>query len=225
MDPASTDVAVFPPFPFLRDVHKAVEKSSAGIKVGAQTSYFELKGAFTGAVSAPMLKSVDCTYVLVGHSERRSIFKEVDQDLNLMIQRIQEHGMIPVLCIGESKEEYELGLNEAICTAQMAKDLKGMSAESVSKLVVAYEPVWAIGTGLTASPAIAQSVHAAIRGWLRNTYGSEVAEAVRILYGGSVTPETIDELMQQPDIDGALVGGASLTAKSFARIVAFNRVK
>ena len=215
---------MFPPFPFIRDVQKAVARSAAGIKVGAQTSFYELKGAYTGAVSAPMLKSVDCSYVLVGHSERRSIFKEVDSDLNLIVQRIQEHDMTPVLCIGESKEEYELGLNEAVCTSQMAKDLKGISADKVKKLVIAYEPVWAIGTGLTASPAVAQSVHAAIRGWLRNTYGADVADAVRILYGGSVTPETVDELMQQPDIDGALVGGASLTAKSFARIVAFNRV-
>jgi triosephosphate isomerase len=183
-----------------------------------------MKGAYTGAVSAPMLKSVDCTYVLVGHSERRKIFTELDGDINHIVERVQESNMTPILCIGESKEEYELGLNEAICTSQMAKDLKGLTSEQVSKLIIAYEPVWAIGTGLTASPAVAQAVHAAIRGWLRKTYGDVVANTVRILYGGSVTAETVDELMAQPDIDGALVGGASLTAKSFARIAMFNRI-
>lgn len=201
-----------------------IEKSPAGIKLGAQTSFYENKGAYTGAVSAPMLKSVDCTYVLVGHSERRSVFVEQDGDINHIVERVQESNMTPILCIGESKEEYELGLNEAICTSQMAKDLKGLTAEQVSNIVVAYEPVWAIGTGLTASPAVAQSVHAAIRAWIRKTYGNDVAEKVRILYGGSVTPDTVDELMAQPDIDGALVGGASLTAKSFARIAMFNRI-
>lgn len=130
--------------------------------------------------------------------------------------------MTPILCIGESKEEYELGLNEAVCTSQLAKSLKGFSGEQVSTMVVAYEPVWAIGTGLSATPEVAQSVHAAIRAWLSKTYGDSVAEKVRILYGGSVTPETVDELMKKPDIDGALVGGASLAAKSFARIVQFN---
>jgi triosephosphate isomerase len=202
---------------------QVIEKSPA-ITLGAQTSFYENKGAYTGAVSAPMLKSVGCTYVLVGHSERRKIFTELDGDLNHVVERVQESSMIPILCIGESKEEYELGLNEAICTAQLAKDLKGLTPEQVAKIIIAYEPVWAIGTGLSASPAVAQSVHAAIRGWLRKTYGPVVADTVRILYGGSVTGETVDELMAQADIDGALVGGAALTSKSFARIAMYNRV-
>lgn len=130
--------------------------------------------------------------------------------------------MIPILCIGETKEEYELGLNEEICTLQLSKDLKGLTPEQVSKIVIAYEPVWAIGTGLSATPEIAQSVHFAIRNWLRKAYGNDVAEAVRIQYGGSVTADTVDELMRCPDIDGALVGGASLVAKSFARIAMYN---
>jgi triosephosphate isomerase (TIM) len=183
----------------------------------------------------------------VGHSERRAIFKEFDGDINHVVERIQEAGMVPILCVGETKEEYELGLNEEVCTLQLSKDLKGLTKEQVSKLgigsiqfvheistirtahqsrlrprsVIAYEPVWAIGTGLSATPAIAQSVHSAIRKWLRRQYGNEVAEVVRIQYGGSVTADTVDELMKCPDIDGALVGGASLTAKSFARIAMY----
>lgn len=138
-----------------------------------------------------------------------------------VIEKLQENGVTPVLCIGETKEEYELGLNEEICTLQLSKDLKGLTPEKVSKLVLAYEPVWAIGTGLSATPEIAQGVHFAIRKWLRRMYGNDVAEMVRIQYGGSVTPETVDELMKCPDIDGALVGGASLKAASFSKISMF----
>jgi len=222
IDPKKAEVCLIPPFPFLRDVGKVIEKSPQNIKLGAQNCFYETKGAFTGAVSAGMLKSVGCTYSLVGHSERRKIFSELDGDINHVIERLQESNVTPILCIGETKEEYELGLNEEICTLQLCKDLKGLTPEKVSKIVVAYEPVWAIGTGLSATPEIAQSVHYAIRKWLRRQYGDDVAEMVRIQYGGSVTPETVDELMKCPDIDGALVGGASLVAKSFARIAMFN---
>lgn len=211
---------VCPPFPFLSAVNQAIGGSN--VKLGSQNCFYELKGAFTGAVSAPMIKSVGCTYSLVGHSERRKIFKEEDGDINHVIERLQENDITPILCIGETKEEYELGLNEEICTLQLCKDLKGLTPEKVSKLVLAYEPVWAIGTGLSATPEIAQGVHFAIRKWLRKNYGNDVAEMVRIQYGGSVTPETVDELMRCPDIDGALVGGASLKAKDFARIAMFN---
>lgn len=219
IDHDKVEVAVIPPYVFLTEVLNVIKNS--GIKLGAQNAFYENKGAFTGAISAPMLKSVGCTYVLVGHSERRAIFSELDGEINRIVERIQESGMTPVLCIGETKEEYELGLNEEICTLQLSKDLKGLKPEQVKNLVIAYEPVWAIGTGLSATPAIAQSVHAAIRKWLKKTYGNDVAESVRIQYGGSVTPDTVDELMKCPDIDGALVGGASLTAKSFARIAKF----
>lgn len=169
-----------------------------------------------------MLASLGTTYCLAGHSERRKIFLENDHEINLTVKKIYESGMTPILCIGETKEEYELGLNEEICTIQLARNLKDITPEAVSKLVVAYEPVWAIGTGLTASPEIAQGVHFAIRKWLRKVYGNDVAELVRIQYGGSVTAENVDILMRCPDIDGALVGGASLTAPSFARIINFN---
>ena len=219
MDTREVEVVVVPPYPFLTDVKRIIE--GKGITLGAQNAFSENKGAFTGAVSAPMLKSVGCEYILVGHSERRAIFNDSDGEINHIVEKILEADMTPVLCIGETKEEYELGLNEEICTLQLSKDLKGLSKDQVSKLVIAYEPVWAIGTGLTATPEIAQSVHAAIRKWLRRTYGNEIADGIRIQYGGSVTPETVDALMKCPDIDGALVGGASLKADSFARIAMF----
>jgi len=221
VDPNQTEILLVPPFPFLHEVYKQVQESPQSIKVGAQSVYFEKKGAFTGAVSSNMLKSVGCSYVLVGHSERRKIFGELDGEINNEVRSVIEAGMTPVLCIGETKEEYVLGLNQQICNLQLAKDLGGLSPEEVSKIIIAYEPVWAIGTGLSATPEIAQSVHGAIRKWLIKKYGNEVAEKVRILYGGSVTAETVDDLMKCPDIDGALVGGASLTAKSFARIVKY----
>ena len=219
-DPKKVEIAVCPPFPFIRDVKMATNKSN--IKVGAQNCFYELKGAFTGAVSAPMLKSVGCDYALVGHSERRKIFRETDVDINHALAFVQKHGGTPILCVGESKEEYELGLNEEICVLQLRKDLKELTPEQVSKIVIAYEPVWAIGTGLSATPEIAQAVHFALRRWLAKQYGKAIADKIRILYGGSVTPETVDELMRCPDIDGCLVGGASLTAKSFARICMYN---
>jgi len=218
----TTKIMLAPPFVFLNEVHKIVQSSPQKIQLGAQNCFYENSGAFTGATSASMIKSVGCSYSLVGHSERRKIFKEQDGEINRVIERLQENSITPVLCIGETKEEYELGLNEEICTLQLSKDLKGLTPEQVSKIVIAYEPVWAIGTGLSATPAIAQSVHYAVRKWLRKTYGNDVAEMVRIQYGGSVTPETVDELMRCPDIDGALVGGASLKAASFARIASFN---
>jgi triosephosphate isomerase len=222
IDPTKTEIALIPPFPFLHDIFKIVGSSPQNIKIAAQSVYFEKKGAFTGAVSSTMLKSVGCAYVLVGHSERRKIFGEQDGEINNEVRSVLEVGLTPILCIGETKEEYQLGLNQQICNLQLAKDLRGLTSDEVRKTVVAYEPVWAIGTGLSATPEIAQSVHSAIRKWLTKAYGKDVADDVRILYGGSVTPETVDDLMKCPDIDGALVGGASLTAKSFARIAKFS---
>jgi len=219
-DPSKVDIAVVPPFPFITSVMKTLEGSN--IQVGAQAAYWEAKGAFTGAVSASMLASIGCKYCLAGHSEQRKVFLVTDNEVNLSVKKILEAGMIPILCIGETKEEYELGLNGEICTIQLSRDLKDIPAEAVSKMVIAYEPVWAIGTGLTASPEVAQSIHFTIRKWFRTHYSDEVAEAVRIQYGGSVTADTVDELMRCPDVDGALVGGASLTAGSFSRIVNFN---
>jgi triosephosphate isomerase len=221
LNPDEVEVLVCPPFPFLTEVKKILDAGPQNIGLGAQNSFYENSGAFTGVTSAPMIKSVGAKYSLVGHSERRAIFNEVDGDINHVVERVLEAGITPVLCIGESLEEYELGLNEAVCTLQLSKDLKGLTKEQVASIVIAYEPVWAIGTGKVATPEIAQSVHAAIRGWLTRTYGDDVAQQVRIQYGGSVTPESVDELMRCPDIDGALVGGASLVAEKFARICKF----
>eukprot|EP01041_Mallomonas_annulata_P005658 gene5658-11415_t len=218
IDPNKLELGLVPPFPFIYEVFKTVQSTPQKLKIGAQSVYFEKKGAFTGAVSSTMLKSVGCSYVLVGHSERRKIFGEQDGEINNEMRSVLEAGLTPILCIGETKEEYVLGLNQQVCNLQLAKDLRGLTAEEISKLVIAYEPVWAIGTGLSATPEIAQTVHASIRNWLGKNYGQDIAQNLRILYGGSVTPETVDDLMKCPDIDGALVGGASLTAATFSRI-------
>lgn len=170
-----------------------------------------------------MLASLGVTYSLVGHSERRKIFRESDEDINKNLLAVHNAGLTPILCIGETKEEFDQGRNEDVCTSQLTKGLQNLSSEAAEKLVIAYEPVWAIGTGLTATPEIAQSVHALIRRWLSQRFGTNTADKIRILYGGSVTPESVDELMKCPDIDGALVGGASLVAKSFARIALYGK--
>ena len=176
--------------------------------MGAQNIYFEASGAFTGEMSAEMAKSVGCTHVLVGHSERRELFGETDEMTRLKTRKTLDCGMTAVLCIGETKEEYERGEAKKVCNRQLSAALSGVEADEMSKVIIAYEPVWAIGTGLTATPAIAQSVHAGIRQWFRTNYGESVAAKIQIQYGGSVKPETVDELMQAPDVDGCLVGGA-----------------
>mmetsp|Transcript_21368 Transcript_21368/g.27622 ORF Transcript_21368/g.27622 Transcript_21368/m.27622 type:complete len:288 (+) Transcript_21368:79-942(+) len=214
------EVVVIPSHPFLVPVKEKIEGSK--VKLGAQNCFTEDKGAYTGSVSSCMIKSIGVEYVLAGHSERRTLFRDDDSAINRKVRKILDEGMIPILCIGELKDEFEEGLVEQVCALQLAKDLRGVSAEEMKKIVIAYEPVWAIGTGLTATPEIAQNVHAFIRSWIAGKYGQEVADEVRIQYGGSVTPETVDELMSCPDIDGCLVGGASLDASKFGRIMNFN---
>ena len=194
----------------------------SGVAVGAQNIYFEASGAFTGEMSAEMAKSVGCTHVLIGHSERRELFGETDEMTRLKTRKTLDCGMTAVLCIGETKEEYERGEAKKVCNRQLSAALSGVEADEMSKVIIAYEPVWAIGTGLTATPAIAQSVHAGIRQWFRTNYGESVASKIQIQYGGSVKPETVDELMQAPDVDGCLVGGASLNAEQFGRIFNFD---
>ncbi|KAJ8599947.1 hypothetical protein CTAYLR_002821 [Chrysophaeum taylorii] len=216
-DGSKGEAVIFPPFPFLGPVKETIDGSS--IHLGAQSIFFEDKGAYTGAVAASMVKSMGCTHVLAGHSERRSIFKDDDMAINRKVLKILEAGMIPVLCIGETKEEYDAKLVESVCAIQLAKDLAGVTAEQMKTIVIAYEPVWAIGTGLVCPADVAQSTHAYIRKKLGDMYSPEVAEEVRIQYGGSVTPDSVDELMSMPDIDGCLVGGASLLADSFVRIL------
>jgi len=217
-----TEVVCFPPFPFISDVSAVL--GEFGVSIGAQSVFFQDKGAFTGAVSASMLKSVGCSYVLCGHSERRSVFMDDDKKINKKVKKVLDLGMRPVLCIGETKEEYDMNCCQEVCALQLAKDLQGITRKEAGRLVIAYEPVWAIGTGLVCEAAEAQKVHVFIRSFLAKMFGDEVAESIRIQYGGSVTPDSVDSLMAQPDIDGCLVGGASLVAEKFARICNYERL-
>lgn len=212
------DVAIFVPFPFIECVTKAV---GGKFPVGAEMVTPELKGAFTGGISATMLKSVGCNWALAGHSERRTINRETDEYINCQCLRLLEQDMSVILCIGETLAEYEQNLVGSVCAVQLKKGLVGVSPEDMSSVVIAYEPVWAIGTGKVATPEIAQSVHKICRDVLADMYGEKIADETRILYGGSVSPESVDGLMAQPDIDGALVGGASLDAEKFGRIINF----
>ena len=181
----------------------------------------EINGAFTGAVSASMLKSIGVNWALAGHSERRVLFNESDEYINGQCRKLMELGMSVILCIGESEAEYEQNLAGAVCAIQLKKGLAGIPKEDMNRVAIAYEPVWAIGTGKVATPETAQNVHATCRAILAEMYDQETADSVRILYGGSVSPDSVDSLMAKPDIDGTLVGGASLDSKKFARIINF----
>lgn len=181
----------------------------------------EEKGAFTGGVSPHMLKSMGVTWALAGHSERRTLFKESNEYINAQCRMLVENDMNVVLCVGESEEEFEKNLVGAVCEVQLKKGLAGISPTDMGKVTIAYEPVWAIGTGKVATPEIAQNVHKVCRNILAEMYGKTIAEETRILYGGSVSPESVDALVAKPDIDGALVGGASLNPASFGRIINF----
>jgi triosephosphate isomerase len=210
-------VAVLPPFVYVPAVVKAV--SASGVAVGAQDVYFELKGAFTGEISPAMLKDVGCTYVLCGHSERRHVLGESDELVGKKTTAAISGGLLPILCVGELLEERDAGQTEQVVARHLRTGLAGLSADKMSAVTIAYEPVWAIGTGRTATPQQAQEVHAFIRNWLSETYGANLAQEARILYGGSVKGDNAKELMAQEDVDGLLVGGASLKADEFARII------
>lgn len=211
------DVAVCPPFTALDAASKALAGST--VKLGAQNMYFEKSGAYTGEIAADMLKEFGCTYVILGHSERREYFKECNCLINKKVKAVLANGMNPILCVGEKLEEREAGKTLDIVSEQTAKGLEGLTAAEAEKVVIAYEPVWAIGTGKTATPAMAQEVHAAIRKILADTFGAEVAEKMQILYGGSMKPENADALLAEKDIDGGLIGGAALKADSFVALI------
>lgn len=213
------DIVVCPTYTALAKVNKHI--SDTNIKLGAQNVYWEEKGAFTGEISPLMLKDTGVEYVIIGHSERRQYFGETDQTINKRAQACYKNGLTPIICCGELLEERESGKTDQVITTQIKGCLEGLNADDVAKSIIAYEPVWAIGTGKTASPDQAQDVHALIRGLVKEMLGQSVADAVRIQYGGSVNAANVDELMAKPDIDGALVGGAALKADSFARIVNF----
>ena len=213
----SVTVAVCPPFVYLQSVAKAL--SSSGIAVGAQDIYFEPEGAFTGEISASMLKDVGCLYCLCGHSERRHVIGETDELINKKVAAAIAGGLLPILCVGELLEEREASQTNEVVTRQVKEGLAGLNAEKLQAVTIAYEPVWAIGTGLTATPEQAQEVHDFIRKLLGQIYDEEIAEEIRILYGGSVKPDNAAELMSQKDIDGSLVGGASMKADDFLAII------
>lgn len=216
-----TEVVIFPPHPFIRKVKDTVE--DAGIDVGAQSIFWEKKGAYTGEVAGSMIKSIGCEYVLCGHSERRDLFGDDDDAINKKVLKVLEDGLKPILCIGESKEEFDMDIRNPILKMQLSKDLNGVSKEQMESVVIAYEPVWAIGTGLVCGSEDANAVHKFLRTVLAGLYDDDVAQSIRIQYGGSVTPESVDELMAQPEIDGCLVGGASLVAEKFGRIINYNK--
>ena len=211
------EVVLCPPFTDLVSVEEVIRGSGVGL--GAQNFYPKAEGAFTGEISTPMLKELGVTYVIIGHSERRQYFREDDAFINQKVLFALENGLKPILCVGERLEEREANLTEKRIETQLTGGLKDISPEGFSSLVVAYEPVWAIGTGKTATPQQAQDVHRFIRGWVAAEFGKELAENLRIQYGGSVKAENAASLLTQPDIDGALVGGASLSAGSFLAIL------
>ena len=212
------EVVLAPPFTALAAVAEEIQGS--GIVLAAQNVHWEDKGAFTGEISTSMLKDADCGMVILGHSERRQYFGETDELVNRKARATLRAGLQPIICIGETLAERESGKHEDTVSQQLAGGLDGLTAEDLLRIIFAYEPVWAIGTGRTASPEIAQEMHGCIRGRLLEKFGKN-AETVRILYGGSVKPDNVDALMRQPDIDGALVGGACLEAESFLRIIRF----
>jgi triosephosphate isomerase len=215
------DVVLIPPFTALTTVASVIAGSP--IRLGAQDLHWEEKGAFTGEISPPMLKDIGCAYALVAHSERRQLFGETDRSANRKVVAALAHDLVPILCVGESEAERDRGVTFVVVDRQVKEGLKDVNEGQLENLVVAYEPIWAIGTGRTATPAQAEEVHQSIRGQLAKLFGSEKASKVRILYGGSVKPDNVDDLMAEADIDGALVGGASLDASSFTRICGFQR--
>lgn len=215
------DVSVHPPFTDLRSVQTVLQADNIPVSLGAQNVHQAEKGAFTGEVSAGMLDKLDVKYVIVGHSERRELFGETDEVVNAKATAVLQAGMTPIVCVGETLKERTEGRAEACVTEQLAGSLAGLKPEIIEDIVIAYEPIWAIGTGETATPGDAQEMCAHVRSRIAGSFGAKAAEAVRIQYGGSVKPGNAPELMAQPDIDGALVGGASLDAEDFARIVKY----
>lgn len=218
-DVADSDVVVCPPFTALQAVSQQTHGSN--IHLGSQDLHWQRQGAYTGEVSAEMLWDAGCEYVIIGHSERRQYFHETDRMVHDKIEAALRVGLLPIICVGEDLTQREAGESLQVVRGQVEQALSGLTAAEISRMIVAYEPIWAIGTGRTATPEIAQEVHGEIRQLLRRHFGDPAGEAVRILYGGSVKGDNIGPLMMQPDIDGALVGGASLEAASFAAIVKY----
>jgi len=213
------EVMLAPPFTALSAVNEAIAGSP--VTLGAQNMHWESRGAFTGEISPDMLHAAGCRYVLIGHSERRQLFAETDETVNRKIKAALTTGLAPVFCVGETESQRRADQTFPVLDKQVADGLQGLDSGVLNRLVIAYEPVWAIGTGLAATADQAQEVHRYLRKWITDNLGTALADQIRILYGGSVKPANVAELMAQPDIDGALVGGASLEAQSFAQLVAY----
>ena len=213
------EIVLAPTFTSLQTVSEAIKGTN--ISLAAQNMHGEDKGAFTGEISVEMLLDLGCKYVIIGHSERRLYFGETDETVNKKAKQALKKGLLPILCVGETLAEREAGRLNEVISRQVTGGLKDISAEDMKKAVIAYEPVWAIGTGKTATPEQANEVHSLIRQKVKTLYTAQIAEGLRIQYGGSVTPENVSSLMAKPDIDGALVGGASLKPESFAALVNF----
>ena len=220
-DVRDTDMMIAPPFISVSAVGNALKGSP--VQLGAQNMFWEAEGAYTGEISASMLVSAGCSYVIVGHSERRQYFGETDESVNRKIRAAMRGGLVPILCVGETETERDAKNTFSVLDKQIKNGLKDFFSEGLEKLVIAYEPVWAIGTGKTATAGQAQEVHVYLRSLLEKNFGNLLAKSVRIQYGGSVKPDNIRELMQMPDVDGALVGGASLSADTFSRIVRYKQ--
>ncbi len=216
------EVLLAPSFTNLHCVHEVVKGSP--ILLASQDMAWEEKGAFTGAVSPAQIKDAGCTHSILGHSERRHIFMETDEVINKKMKTAIKDGITPILCIGEMLEDRESGKTNDVLATQLDGDFAGITAEEASRVIIAYEPVWAIGTGKTATPDVAEATHVFIRSHMEKMYGKNFADALRILYGGSVKATNVDELMAQPDIDGALVGGESLKADKFTRVIHFQKI-
>ncbi|WXR62152.1 triose-phosphate isomerase [Peptostreptococcaceae bacterium AGR-M142] len=216
---SDVEVLICAPFTLLKDLKEA--SKGTNIKIGAQNMHFEDKGAFTGEIAPAMLKEIEMDYVVIGHSERRQYYNETDETVNKKTLKALEVAINPIVCVGETLEEREKDITKDVVKEQVTKALKDVSKEDLNKVVIAYEPIWAIGTGKTATSEEANEVIAFIREVVTNLYSSELAEEVRIQYGGSVKPANVEEIMNQSDIDGALVGGASLEVESFSALVNF----
>ena len=215
------DVMIAPPFTALAPVSDVVKGSC--VSLGAQNLFWEAQGAFTGEISPAMLVSAGCKYVIIGHSERRQYFNETDETVNKRMQAAVNNDLIPVMCVGESEKERESKDTFSVLDKQVKKGLEGFSSDDLERLVIAYEPIWAIGTGKTATSHQAQEVHQFLRSVAEKNFGNMLAKSIRILYGGSVKSNNIAELMAMPDVDGALVGGASLDPETFSKIVQFKK--
>lgn len=211
------DVAVCPPFVYLSDVIAAVGSDPVG--VGAQNVYWNEEGAFTGEIAPSMLSDIGCTYAIIGHSERRTLFGETDETVNKKVNAVLDAGLTPIMCVGETLQHREAGSTEDVVGTQLRQGLAGIAEGRLKGFVLAYEPIWAIGTGKTATPPQAEEVHAFLRDILESEFGVTADHGLRILYGGSVKPENAVEILSQPNIDGALVGGASLKTEAFAAII------